>query len=275
MLPLAGNKNRLFGSSFLFTNMNNGPAPAIDQKLQRLYLVLAAVFLTNAILAEMIGVKIFSLEKLLGMAPAQLALPFNYTLDFNLTAGVVVWPVVFVTSDIINEYFGKKGVIRISYLTAILVAYVFGAVFVATHLPPANFWLDVNKEGLNGQTFNIDFAFGKIFRQGLGIIVGSLTAFLIGQVLDAYTFQWVKKLTGSRMVWLRATASTLISQLIDSFVVLWVAFYLLGNWPLDQVLAVGMINYIYKFSIALVLIPVLYLVHYLIDGYLDLKESKA
>ena len=245
-----------------------------DTKHQRLYIVLCAVFLTNAILAEMIGVKIFSLETLLGSKPAQIHLPFDYILDFNLTAGVVVWPVVFVTSDIINEYYGKKGVKWISYLTAILITYVFLAVFTSTHLPPAQFWLDINNSGENGQVFNIDFAFSKIFRQGLGIIVGSITAFLIGQILDAHTFHWIKNLTGSKHIWLRATGSTLVSQFIDSFVVLGVAFYLLGNWTLSQVLAVGIINYIYKFTVAILLIPVLYGVHSVIDGYLGKTHSE-
>lgn len=243
-------------------------SPVTGKRRNRLYIVLCAVFLTNAILAEMIGVKIFSLEALLGTNPARIRLPFQQTLDFNLTAGVLVWPVVFITSDIINEYFGKKGVQWISYLTAILITYVFVAVFTATLLPPAQFWLDVNRTGENGQLFNMNFAFSKVFRQGLGIIVGSITAFLIGQILDAHTFHWIKTMTGSKHIWLRATGSTLVSQFIDSFVVLVVAFYVLGNWSLSQVLAVGLINYIYKFSMAIFLTPALYIIHHWIDRYL-------
>lgn len=247
--------------------------PHTITRQQKLYIFLCAVFLTNAILAEMIGVKIFSLEQWLGTAPAQIRLPGAFTLDFNLTAGVVVWPVVFITSDIINEYFGKQGVKRISYLTAGLVTYVFGAVFVATILPPADFWLEINKLDVSGNPMNINSAFATIFRQGLGIIIGSITAFLIGQILDAHAFHWIKSLTGSRHIWLRATGSTLISQLIDSFVVLVVAFYVFGNWSFAQVIAVGIINYMYKFSIAVLLTPALYLIHYLIDGYLGLKND--
>lgn len=247
-------------------------ASPAEIRRQRLYLVLCAIFLSNAILAEMIGVKIFSLEKLLGTGPAQLSLPFGFVLDFNLSAGVVLWPVVFITSDIINEYFGKSGVKWISYLTAILITYVFVAVFTTTQLPPATFWLEVNR--LPGhEDFDINFAYSSIFRQGLGIIVGSVTAFLIGQVLDAHTFHWIRSMTGSRHIWLRATGSTLISQFIDSFVVLGVAFYLLGNWSLQQVLAVGIINYLYKFSVALLLTPLLYLLHFVIDGYLKIREE--
>ena len=244
-----------------------------EKKLQWLYIVLCTVFLTNAILAEMIGVKIFSLENLLGSEPAQIHLLKDFVLDFNLTAGVVVWPIVFITSDIINEYFGKPGVKKISYLTAILITYVFGAVYFSTTLPPATFWIEINKTDVAGNPFNINKAFSTIFRQGLGIILGSITAFLIGQILDAYAFHWIKNLTGSKMLWLRATGSTLISQLIDSFVVLVVAFYLFGNWTFEQVVAVGIINYIYKFSVAILLTPALYLIHYLIDGYLGIRPA--
>lgn len=242
---------------------------------QKLYLILCGIFLTNAILAEMIGVKIFSLERLLGTNPAQIPLPFDFVLDFNLTAGVVVWPVVFVTSDIINEYFGKEGVKRISYLAAVLITYVFMAVFVSTQLPPADFWLDVNKVGPAGAPFDINFAFSAIFRQGLGIIIGSITAFLIGQILDAHTFHWIKEMTGSRHIWLRATGSTVISQLVDSFVVLIVAFYVFGNWSLKQVLVVAIINYIYKFSAAVLLTPILYVAHNLIDRYLGIRRENV
>ena len=254
--------------------INEKPASApANPKLQILYLVLCLVFLTNAILAEMIGVKIFSLEALLEAKPTQIHLLGEFVLDFNLTAGVLVWPVVFITSDIINEYFGKSGVKRISYLTAILITYVFGAVFVATILPPADFWMDINKTDAAGHAFNINTAFATIFRQGLGIIIGSITAFLIGQVLDAHAFHWIKSMTGSKHIWLRATGSTLFSQLIDSFVVLVVAFYVFGNWSFHQVIAVGIINYIYKFSIAVLLTPALYLIHYVIDGYLGIRKK--
>jgi len=240
----------------------------------KLYVVLCLIFLANALLAEIIGVKIFSLEKWLGAPPAQIHLMQDFVLDFSLTAGVVIWPVVFITSDVINEYFGKRGLKRISYLTAVFIAYSFLIIYFSTTLPPADFWLTLNAEKF-GKGFNIDAAFSLIFRQGLGIIVGSITAFLIGQVVDTHTFHFFKGLTGNQKIWLRATGSTLVSQLIDSFVVLWVAFHLFGNWPFKMVLAVGIINYIYKFTIAIVLTPLLYFAHHLIDRYLgdELKEN--
>lgn len=243
-----------------------------EQKRNTLFLVLSGIFLTNALVAEMIGVKIFSAEAVAGMQPAHLSI-LGYTLDFNLTAGVILWPFVFITTDIINEYFGKEGVRKISYLTALLIAYAFLVIAVATLLPPADFWMDVNKVDANGNSFNINYAFKTIFTQGLGIIIGSLTAFLIGQLLDVYVFHQLRKVTGSKLLWVRSTGSTLVSQLIDSFVVLFIAFFVFGNWSMEQVLSVGIINYIYKFFVAVALTPLIYVGHYLIDRYLGKDDA--
>lgn len=248
---------------------------SISQKKTYLFLVLGGIFITNAVVAELIGVKIFSGEASLGLPPAQIPLLSDFVLDFNLTAGAIIWPIVFITTDIINEYFGKEGVKRMSYFTAILIIYVYIVIFIVTHMSPAKFWLEINNTDLNGNPFNINYAFGKIFRQGMGIIIGSLTAFLLGQLIDVFVFHRLRKITGERMIWLRATGSTLVSQLIDSFVVLFIAFYLFANppWSLKQVLAVGIINYIYKFVVAIVLTPLLYVAHNIIDKYLGKKEA--
>lgn len=248
---------------------------SIDKKKTNLFLILAGIFITNAVVAELIGVKIFSGETIFGFEPAQIPIFSDFLLDFNLTAGAIIWPVVFITTDIINEYFGKEGVKKITYLTVLLIIYVFIVIAAVTALPPANFWIDINNTDNAGNAFNIDFAYSKIFRQGLGIIIGSLIAFLIGQLLDVYVFQKLRKITGERKIWLRATGSTLVSQLVDSFVVLFIAFYVLGNppWPFKLVIAVGIINYIYKFTVAIILTPLLYLAHGIIDKYLGKDEA--
>lgn len=240
------------------------------KKQQQLYLILGAFFLCNALIAEFIGVKLFSAEKTFGFNPMQIHL-FGHQLSFNMTAGVLLWPLVFITSDIINEYFGKKGVRFFSYLTAGLISYAFVVVSLSMETVPADFWIEKKME--NGATLNMDLAFNAVFSQGLWIIVGSLVAFLIGQLVDVTVFQALKKKTGEKAIWLRATGSTLVSQFVDSFVVLLIAFYFskLGTadqWPLALVLGVGVVNYIYKAVVAIVLTPVLYLAHYLIDRYL-------
>lgn len=245
--------------------------PTLNRRT-KLYNILTAIFLANALLAEIIGTKLFSLEKSLGFEPAQIPI-FGFDLDFNLTAGVILWPVVFVTTDVINEYFGKRGVRRISYITVICISYSFFVFWAVTDLSPSDYWLDIYQD--KDQPLNIQYAFEQLFLQGMGIIVASLIAFLIGQLLDAYVFHYFKTLTKGKAVWLRATGSTLISQLVDSYVVLFVAFYVLGDWSLELVLSVGLINYIYKFSVAVLLTPLIYLAHHLIDGYLGKEESHA
>lgn len=211
-------------------------------------------------------------EKLLGIAPLQLNI-FGIITDLNLSVGVLIWPIVFIFSDIINEYFGKTGVRRISFITAGMIAYAFLIILMWTDMPPADFWMQLNGLDAKNQPFDINYAYTTIFRMGLGIIVGSLTAFLVSQLVDAYVFHYFRKLTGHKFLWLRATGSTVISQLIDSFVILFIAFYFLGNWSLEQVFRVGLIQYVYKVLLAIALTPIIYIVHMLIDNYLGKETS--
>jgi queuosine precursor transporter len=242
----------------------------MTDKSARLFLILGSFFVANAILAEFIGVKIFSLEGTFGFAPLNLNI-FNQELSFNLSAGVLLWPVVFIMTDIINEYFGKKGVKLLSFIAAGLILYAFVMVYFAMGLTPSNFWI---MREIPGGEINMDAAFNTIFGQGLWIILGSLVAFLIGQLIDVTVFHLLKAKTGSAKIWLRATGSTLVSQFIDSFVVLFIAFYIGAGWDLKLVLAIGIVNYMYKFLVAVLLTPILYLIHYIIDLYLGKKLSE-
>jgi len=240
-----------------------------------LYLLLSCFFLGNAILAELTGAKIFSIGKLF-QEVFRGSTPPDFLLSLNMSIGVVIWPLVFITSDILNEYFGRNGVRRISFITAAIIAYTSIFLVTANKLPPADFWLKNNPVDAAGNPFDINYAYNSIFRQGVNIIAGSLIAFLVSQLIDAYTFQWVKKITGHKYLWLRATGSTVISQVIDSFLILWVAFYLLGNWSMDQVIRVGVVQYVYKISLAILLTPLIYLMHFLIDKYIGKgHEAKA
>lgn len=243
----------------------------MNNKTTKLFYMLGAFFVANAILAEFIGVKIFTLEGTFGLSQMNLSI-FNVdNLSFNLSAGVLLWPVVFIMTDIINEYFGKKGVRFLSYTAAGLIAYAFLMVYFAIQLSPADFWIE--RTTTNG-VVNMDSAFNTIFGQGLWIIIGSLIAFLIGQLVDVTVFHYFKSKTGDAKIWLRATGSTLVSQFIDSFVVLFIAFYLGAGWDIKLVLAIGVVNYMYKFTVAIVLTPLLYIVHNLIDRYLGKELSE-
>ncbi len=234
-----------------------------QSKLNKIFIFLTGIFITNAIIAEILGTKIFDI---------------SIFKDFSLSVGVLIWPVVFITTDIINEYFGKEGVKRISYFTILLISYVFIIIFLSTKLTPNTYWLNINQVDNNGNLFDINYAYNTIFLQSIGIIVGSIFAFLVAQILDVYVFQNLKRFTGGKFIWLRATGSTLISQLIDSFVVLMIAFYFLApagkSWSISQVINVGIDNYTFKFFVAIMITPLIYLAHYLIDKYLGNNLSK-
>lgn len=241
----------------------------LKDKSTKLFILLAGIFITSALLAEVIGVKIFSLEDTVGVQRANINL-FGSPFSFHLTAGVLLWPVVFVMTDIINEYYGTRGVKFLSYLTIGLISYAFLIFNGAIVLSPSEYFSIGN--GIDKP----DAAFRGIFGQGMWIIIGSMVAFLVGQVLDVFVFHRIKKVTGEKSIWLRATGSTLVSQLVDSFVVLFIAFYVgkriqtgQGDpWSLHQVLVTGTGNYIYKFVVAILLTPVIYGVHAWIERYL-------
>ncbi len=241
----------------------------IKHKPTRLFIILAGFFIANALIAEFIGIKIFSLEDSFGVPRAAVPI-FGSTFSFHLTAGVLLWPVVFVMTDVINEYYGPKGVRFLSFLAVTLISFAFLIVFASINLSPSEYFR------LGDDIPNSNNAYKAVFGQGLWIIVGSLVAFLVGQVLDVLVFHRIKRITGENRIWLRATGSTLISQLIDSFVVLFIAFYLgpllMGDaskqWTLNQVAVTGTGNYIYKFVVAILLTPVIYGVHFFIERYL-------
>lgn len=242
-------------------------------KESKLLLVLGAFFVANAILSEFIGVKIFTVEGTLGIKKFDIDLLGVPDLSFNMSAGVLTWPIIFIMTDIINEYFGVRQVRYLSILTAVLISYAFIVVGGAMHLAPSDFWINQN---INGEAINMNNAFSGIFGQGMWIIVGSIVAFIIGQIADVMIFHRIKRITGERALWLRATGSTLVSQCIDSFVVIFIAFYLNPqyHWSWQMVAAIGLVNYTYKFVVAILMTPILYLVHGLIDGYLGKDLSQ-
>ncbi|MBL0144438.1 MAG: queuosine precursor transporter [Chitinophagaceae bacterium] len=237
----------------------------------RLFILLAAIFITNALIAEVIGVKIFSLEKTFGLNVWHFNLFGEQVSPFTLTAGVLIWPVVFIMTDIINEYYGLRGVKFLSYTTAILIAFAFIIYFIAIRLAPVDWWIGSN--AAKGED-NMQTAYNSVLGQSNWIIIGSLVAFIVGQMVDVVSFHGIKKITGEKKIWLRATGSTLLSQLIDSFIVIFIAFKVGSDWSWAKVLAISCSNYIYKFIMAMVLTPVIYWVHNAIEKYLGHAVAK-
>jgi uncharacterized integral membrane protein (TIGR00697 family) len=207
------------------------------------YIVLAGIFITNAIVAELIGGKLI------------------YVGSYVMSVGILPWPIVFITTDLINEYFGDKGVKKLSLITACLIAYAFVILYGALQIP-----------AVQGAGLVTDDQFNGVFGQSLWIIVGSITAFLVSQLIDVTVFHFFKNKTGNKMIWLRSTGSTVISQLFDSFIVLGIAFWLTGKMSTEVYITSAFTGYFVKLILAVVLTPFIYLGHSIIQKYL--KNSK-
>jgi len=234
----------------------------LKDKPTKIFIGFSAFFVANALVAEAIGMKLFSLEKVFGLQPANFTFFGESGLALTLTCGVILWPFEFVITDIINEFYGPRAVKRISVTAVILISYAFLMYFLAIALPPAKAWIDSSHaQGVD----NIQASFEAIFRQNMRIILGSLAAFLVSQAVDVFIFQKIKKVTGDKSLWLRATGSTLVSQLVDSYIVLIIAFSGLFSWQL--ILAIGLMNYLYKSIVAVLLTPVIYFVERRIAKY--------
>lgn len=235
----------------------------------KLFIIFTAFFVANALIAECIGTKIFSLEKLFGSTPTDFSLFGADHLSVSLTCGVLLWPLEFIMTDIVNEYYGPKAVRRISFTAIALISYAFIMFYAAIHVPAADFWIGSHtKEGVP----DMQNAFNGIFGQGMRIIIGSLVAFFVSQLVDVTVFHKIKKATGEGKIWLRATGSTLVSQLVDSYIVLFIAFAGIFSW--QQILAIGVVNYIYKATMAIVLTPVIYLAENRIEKYVGHETAQ-
>lgn len=217
-----------------------------QSKKDTVYLILAGIFITNAVVAELIG------GKLIQIGP------------FIMSIGILPWPIVFITTDIINEHFGKKGVRKLSFITAGLIAYCILILFIGTKIPAF-----ITKETVNDEQFY------AVFGQGMFIMVASIIAFLVSQLIDVSVFWFLRNKTGKKMIWLRSTGSTLISQLIDSFIVSGIAFWLTGKITTSQYLNMSITGYTFKLILAIALTPMIYLGHHLIEKYLNHPLSKT
>lgn len=219
---------------------------------QWLFVFLASFFITNAVTAELISNKL-------------IAIPLEFTLGnmhlgpFITIVGVLPWPIVFLVTDLINEFYGYKAIRKLSWITAGMIVFVFIIVSLAIAIPAAE---------IEGAGTASDDEFRKVLGQGRWVIMGSITAFLLSQILDATLFAWIKHRTGNKMIWLRSTGSTIISQLFDSYIVLYIGFILPGTLPAEALWTIAPVNYILKLLIAISLTPMIYLGHFTIRKYL-------
>ncbi|MFM7758831.1 MAG: queuosine precursor transporter [Crocinitomicaceae bacterium] len=221
-----------------------------------LFIILAGLFITNAVTAELISNKLIEI-------------PLTFTIGgstygpFTTIVGILPWPIVFLLTDLLNEFYGKKAVQRLSWITSGLIGYCFIIVGISLAIPAVE---------IPNSTLADNRSFTLVFGQAQMVIIGSILAFLTSQLLDAIVFEKIKNRTGNRFVWLRSTGSTVLSQLIDSYIVLYIGFVLPGALTIEQFLTLAPTNYVLKLLIAISLTPLIYVGHYIIRKYLSEKE---
>jgi uncharacterized integral membrane protein (TIGR00697 family) len=181
-----------------------------------------------------------------------------------MSVGIIPWPVVFLSTDLINEYYGRAGVRKLSLITAGLISYAFVILFFAIQVPAA--------EGIKAVSTE---EFTAVFGQSMWIIIGSIIAFLVSQFLDSGIFWLLRDKTGGKMIWLRSTGSTIISQLVDTFIVAGIGFLLPGKVDFQTYINMSLTGYTFKLIVAVALTPLIYAGHSAIDRYMGDEESHA
>lgn len=214
----------------------------MDRK-QRFFIYLAAIFVAALLTGDFIGGKFFSL--------------FGWT----FSSGILAFPLTFVLTDLVNEFYGIHGARRLTYAGLGAALFVFTVMQIALHLPDA-------------ETSPIP---ASVFQNAFGIssrlYVASLTAYMIGQLMDITIFNAVRRITGHRFIWLRAQGSTVLSQIVDSFTVSFV--FLVGSQPMDFIIKNAASNYLAKLAMAILLTPLLYGVHGIARRYFGIPERDA
>lgn len=232
---------------------------------QKIYLWLCSLSLSSLLIADIVGVKLFHIP-----------LPFTF-LGYDAidhTCGMLTFPITFVLTDLVNEYFGKKAARRLTYIGVAMGVFVFIIVNIAQAMPYLDKPYNVSKG-----------SFDAIFGSAKVMYVASLTAYFFGQLSDIFMFGLIKRFTGEKYVWLRATGSTVLSQLLDSFVVSYLAFSLGRRFfgsadgpspaPFKEVLDIAITGYTLKFCLAISMTPVIYAGRWALHRWFGLKPLAA
>jgi hypothetical protein len=236
---------------------------------QKVYVWLAALTTASLLVADVVGVKLFRIP--LGF---DVPVPWSQTpiSAVTHTCGMLTFPITFILTDLLNEYYGARAARRAVWIAFAMGGFVFVVLNISLAMPA---W-DV--------PFNVaPGAFEAVFGSAKVMYVASLTAYLIGNVCDIFVFGVIKRFTGGRFIWLRATGSTIISQFVDSFFVTWLAFsvgrrLIEGTgvpMPFGEVLATAATGYSLKFVLAIAATPLVYLGHLVLRRWLGLTPLPA
>ncbi len=230
----------------------------------RVYIWLAAVFVASIMIADITGSKFFHFDLF------TVTLPFVGSYNFvTHSVGMFSFPITFLLTDLVNEYYGRSGARRLTYIGLAMSGLAFTLIFLARKAPVS----DISPIPQP--------AFDAVFGMSNRLYVASLTAYLAGQMSDIWLFGVFKRLTGNRMIWLRATGSTVFSQMIDSFLVTAILFAATTNpkthtaYTWHEIMETAATGYILKFVIAIGLTPFIYAGRWAMHAKLGMKPVPA
>lgn len=235
------------------------PYPLSRQQV--VYVWLTGFFVTALLIANIVGSKFFSFGTLaLG----------GTTINIGHSVGMLSFPLTFLLTDLLNEYYGKRGARRVTYVGLAASALAFVLLWVSTEAPPAP----------PGQTFVDETMFDTVLGASGVMIFASMVAYLIGQLTDIAAFRFMKRLTAGKYLWLRATGSTVISQMVDSLAIMLVLYFnarlASGDAPdLGFTITEALKGYSIKFCIAVLMTPLIYLGRGVMSSAFGLRPLSA
>jgi uncharacterized integral membrane protein (TIGR00697 family) len=216
-----------------------------------LFITLVAVFMTCLVVGNLTGSKLSSV--------------WLFDREWAFSVGQIAFPITFILTDILNEFYGRKVVRRITLIGFFMIGLMLLIVWVSSLLPFASFATEPN--------FVTAKEFDRVFTQAMWIQVASMIAFLIGNLIDISVFFVLKKLTRNRMLWLRATGSTAVSQLVDTVIITAIAFG--HTMTLDVYVTVVLTSYAIKLLAAISITPLLYAIHAVIERTFGIPPAAA
>ncbi|MBN2458399.1 queuosine precursor transporter [Candidatus Woesearchaeota archaeon] len=184
-------------------------------------------------------------------------------LGVRVSVGIFFVPLMFLITDVIAEVHGKKKAREFVYISVFCLLFMLLMTWVAIKMPPNPTW--GNQE-----------AYASVFGSTLRMTVASVIAFMLSQFHDVWAFHFWKEKTKGRFLWLRNNLSTLISQLIDTTVFMFVAFYHINpKFTVPFIISLIIPYYLFKVAFAILDTPFVYLLVYWLRSSKDKVAAKA
>ena len=224
----------------------------LDARLN-LFITLVAIFMVCLVVGDLVGGKVTSISA--------------FGREWPFSVGQLAFPVTFILTDILNEFYGRIVVRRITFLAFFMVGLTFIIIYISGAMPWWSVTLGKDWSGVTPHDFEV------VFTQATRIQLSSMVAFLIANLVDISVFFLIKKATGNRMLWLRSTGSTVVSQLIDTIVIS--ALVWGGKVTFEQYVSLVLTSYVIKVGAAILVTPVIYGIHELIEKRFHIHPAAA